>query len=161
MAFARLFGQSKRRDPPSPSGSTNSEEKEGEEGFTVVGDTRASNAAPPNDPFSYLTQLPYQLPNQGGYPPPGGAPPGGGGGVPRTTPSFQSQTSVREAPLDGVLFQLSPRLTTDSELEYMTTAVDSVMNKIKSMDWAAFDYNFSLERSVIANDVNIDGVNLN
>jgi len=136
-------------------------EREGEEGFTMVGESRGPASGHPDGHPSYFpaSHLPYQLPNQGGYPPGGGGGVAGGrGGTPN--PGFQSQTSVREAPLDGVLFQLSPRLTTDSELEYMTTAVDAVMSKIKSMDWAAFDYNFNLERSVLANDINIDGVSL-
>jgi len=156
MAFARLFGKSTRRDdPPSPSGSTNSE-REGEEGFTVVGETRPG--VPSNDQQSNyynqvmnVSQLPYQLPNQQhGYPSQqGGGAPHPPGALP---PTYQTQTSVHQ-PLDGVLFTLSPRLKTDSELEYMTAAVDSVMAKIEGLDWGAFEYSFALERTVLVNEL--------
>jgi len=168
MAFARLFGKSTRRDdPPSPSGS-NTSEREGEEGFTIVGENRPGAAPADQQPTYFnqmmnVAQLPYQLPNQ--PPPPGGSYPSPQGGVPPYPPQFshpplQTQQSVHQ-PLDGVVFTLSPRLKTDGELEYMTAAVDSVMAKVKNMEWSAFDYNFSLERSVVANDINMDQANIN
>ena len=61
-----------------------------------------------------INNLPYQLP-QGGVM--GGA---------RHAPHLEKQLSH---PLDGVVFNLSPKLATDSELDHMTMTVDSVMNR--------------------------------
>ena len=51
--------------------------------------------------------------------------------------------------LDGVHFSLSPRLSMDTHLQYMATAVDSVMARLTSIEWGALEYNFNLEKSVL------------
>lgn len=149
MALSRLFGKSKK-DPPSPSGSHTSpetSEREGEEGFTILGETKpTTSTAPANDlppPYLSVSQLPYPV-REGAGPALGSASSGSGG----------------SHPLDGVMFQLSPRLTTDSELDQMSLAVEAVMTRIRSLEWAAFDYNFSLEQGVLSSDLNLDGVRI-
>ena len=49
------------------------------------------------------------------------------------------------------------RLTTDTELEYMAAAVDSVMARIKSIQWGAMEYNFTLEKSVLESQASARG----
>jgi hypothetical protein len=34
------------------------------------------------------------------------------------------------------------------------------LSRIKSLEWAAFDYNFSLEQGVLASDLTVDGVRI-
>merc|ERR1712080_150280 len=83
---------------------------------------------------SLQQQLPYQLPRQGNTP---------AGGVERRR--------SEQHPLSGVTFTLSPRLTQGRELEYITAAVDSVLTKMGGIDWAAYEYSFGLEQSVLDN----------
>ena len=32
--------------------------------------------------------------------------------------------------------------------------------RIKNLEWAAFDYNFSLEQGVLSSDINMDGIRI-
>ena len=41
------------------------------------------------------------------------------------------------------------RLNTDTELQYMVAAVDSVLARIKSIELGALEYSFSLEKTVL------------
>jgi len=150
MAFARLFGKNKK-DPTSP----DQTEREGEEGFTVV-ESRQAPAVQHGDPPSVYpsistANLPYMLP---------GGPPGQVGG--HIGQGSRGAAKVKEQPrnsnpMDGVHFSLSPRLTTDTEVQYMVTAVDSVMDRLKKIEWGALEYNFSLERSVLGSQVMAEG----
>lgn len=158
MAFSRLFGKGKK-EPPSPSGSQNSpdlSEREGDDNFTLV-DQKPMNPQPNADlPPTYqsVNQLPYQLLTRM----PGGSPAtaaGSGGGV--GPPTLQKQISH---PLEGVVFHLSPKLATDSELDQLTSTVDNVMSRIKNIEWAAFDYDLSLEKSVLSSEISLDSVSI-
>lgn len=144
----RLFGKNSKRDtgPHSPEGSNASpglEEREGIEGFTVLDPKQNAPVGGQDVPPSYNSvaqQLPYQLPG-------------------RSVPASPvRQNSTFSHPLAGVQFSLSPRLTTDSELQYITAAVDSVLAKIKGVEWAAFDYSFTLEQSVVGTQHVEEGV---
>jgi len=118
-----------------------------------------------------VSQLPYQLPNRhplgDSYQPPQGRPP-----PPGATPSYQATHPLGATPsyqaarplgatsqadfnhpLEGVGFSLSPNLKLDTELEYIAAAVNSVLAKIEEMDWSVFEYNFTLERSVLINEL--------
>jgi len=164
MAFSRLFGKVKK-DPPSPSGSHNSpdlSERETEDNFTLV-ENKPTTIALANT-LENISRLPYPLPNQnshypalpsggggGGYPP---QPQGGGGGL-------KSQQSSSNHPLDGVQFQLSPRLATDSQLDQIVFSVETVMSRVKNVDWTSMDYNFNLERSILTSELDLDGVKIN
>ena len=44
------------------------------------------------------------------------------------------------------------RLNTDTELQYMVAAVDSVMARIKSIELGALEYNFVLEKTVLGEE---------
>jgi hypothetical protein len=35
-----------------------------------------------------------------------------------------------------------------------------IVFRIKSMEWAAFDYNFSLEQGVLSSDINMDSIRI-
>jgi len=145
----RLFGKSKRDtgtySPEGSNASPDHEEQEGAEGFTVL-EPKSSVGVPSHDiPPSYnsVTQLPYQLPGRGGG----------------NLPAPARQNSTPSNPLAGVQFTLSPRLTTDTEIQYITAAVDSVMARVKGIEWAAFEYNFNLEQSVLGTTQEVeDGV---
>eukprot|EP00092_Neocalanus_flemingeri_P011669 GFUD01012574.1.p1 GENE.GFUD01012574.1~~GFUD01012574.1.p1 ORF type:complete len:171 (-),score=62.15 GFUD01012574.1:56-568(-) len=159
MAFARLFGKNKK-DPASPtwsSASADHTEREGEEGFTVL-ESRQTNPVvysdhPPVYPSLSAANLPYLLP--GGPPGVVGVQGGGAGGGVGVAKAREQQSNIN--PLDGVHFALSHRLTTDTELQYMATAVDSVMARLKSIEWASLEYNFTLERSVLDSQVMSSG----
>ena len=75
-----------------------------------------------------MSQLPYPVrEGNGGFPglSGGGSGSGGGGGG----SSGVGASGGGSHPLDGVVFQLSPRLTTDSELDQMSLAVEAVMTR--------------------------------
>jgi len=154
MAFSRLFGKSTKKDPPSPGSNNSSDlsEREGDHNFTLIDQAppAPNSEAPPT--YQSLNQLPYQLPQHQNR---GGAGAAGGPGV--KPAKLQSQLSH---PLEGVVFHLSPKLATDSELDQMTQTVDNLMSRMKSMEWAAFDYNFALEKSVLSSDLRIDQINI-
>merc|ERR1719186_2272816 len=128
---------------------------------TPQGGAGASGGQHPN--YGYRpspSHLPYQLPNQR-YPAPGASPygsryPSPGGATsypsPQDWPTFQTQMSVNQ-PLEGVAFTLSPMLKTDGELDYISAAIDSVLEKINDVNWEEFEYSFALERSVLVNDL--------
>eukprot|EP00088_Acartia_fossae_P052955 TRINITY_DN6003_c0_g2_i1.p1 TRINITY_DN6003_c0_g2~~TRINITY_DN6003_c0_g2_i1.p1 ORF type:complete len:175 (+),score=40.06 TRINITY_DN6003_c0_g2_i1:77-601(+) len=174
MAFSRLFGKSSKKDPPSPSGSNNSpdlSERETDD-FTLVENNKnvAGGAEALAATFHNISKLPYPaLPNQSNtspypaLPPIGGGvgypPPGGGGG--HNANSNTRPASAQNHPLDGVQFQLSPRLATDSQLDQIVVSVESVMSRVKNVDWASLDYNFTLERSILSTDISMDGVKIN
>jgi len=149
----RLFGSKKERKdgPPSPEGAGGSdhEEREAAEGFTELVPSRPAPGTPaqalpggegPPTYSSLQQQLPYQLPRQG------------------NTPGGLERRSSEQHPLSGVTFTLSPRLTQDRELEYITAAVDSVLAKMGGIDWAAYEYSFGLEQSVLDNQAALPSV---
>eukprot|EP00090_Calanus_glacialis_P019757 TRINITY_DN30299_c0_g1_i8.p1 TRINITY_DN30299_c0_g1~~TRINITY_DN30299_c0_g1_i8.p1 ORF type:complete len:170 (-),score=61.67 TRINITY_DN30299_c0_g1_i8:76-585(-) len=167
MAFARLFGKNKKEDKETSPGEH--QEVEGYEGFTVL-ESRQGGHPPSVYPSLGTANLPYLLP--GG--PPGAVVmkneivgsfggPGGGGAGQVGDPELMRQQSDKH-PLDGVHFSLSPRLTTDTELQYMVTAVDSVMARMKNIEWGALEYSFALERSVLETQgmgEELDGLTMN
>jgi len=141
----RLFGGSKKKEggPPSPEGANSDhEEREAPEGFTELVPRATAGVPSGEGPPTYSSlqqQLPYQLPSHSQLP-----------GVERR---------AREShPLAGVNFILSPRLTQDSELQYISTAVDSVLTKINSIEWTSLDYSFGLEQSVLDNQAALPSV---
>ena len=67
----------------------------------------------------------------------------GGPGHATTEPRLK----IQQSQLDGVHFSLNPRLNTDEKLQYMGTALDSVLDKVKSIEWEAMEYNFVLEKT--------------
>eukprot|EP00091_Calanus_sinicus_P024842 TRINITY_DN9138_c0_g1_i1.p1 TRINITY_DN9138_c0_g1~~TRINITY_DN9138_c0_g1_i1.p1 ORF type:complete len:163 (-),score=57.83 TRINITY_DN9138_c0_g1_i1:97-585(-) len=143
MAFARLFGKTKKEQISSGE----QQESEGEEGFAVV-ESRQGGDPPSVYPSIQAANLPYLLP--GGPPGVGGVQGDkGGGGAGHVGDTKLKRQQSNKHPLDGVHFSLSPRLTTDTELQYMVTAVDSVMARTKNIDWGSLEYSFALERSVL------------
>merc|ERR1711862_379420 len=92
MAFARLFGKSKK-DPVS----AGEQDSEGEEGYTVV-ENKPETDPPPVYPNLGAANLPYLLP---------GGPPalqaGGAAGHVVAEPKYKRQQSSQH-PLDGVHF---------------------------------------------------------
>jgi len=133
----RLFGSKKKEGPPSPEGAgNNSDHEETPEGFTDLVPRPAPGAPGGMGLPTYSTPaqpLPYQLPSQP-YPP---------------GPGKLMRRVSEKHPLSGVQFTLSPRLTQDTELQYISAAVDSVMSKINNIDWGMFEYSFGLEQSVL------------
>jgi len=157
MSFSRWFGWNDDDD-----------QKEKEEGSSEPRETPPGGATGGQHPnYGYRpspSHLPYQLPGQqhaSRYPPPGASPYGSrypppGGATSYPSPQgrapFQTQMSMSQ-PLEGVAFTLSPMLKTDGELDYISAAVDSVLEKIKDVNWEEFEYSFDLERSVLVNDL--------
>jgi len=146
----RLFGSKKERKDgqasPEGAGGSDHEEREAAEGFTELVPSRPAPGTPalpagegPPTYSSLQQQLPYQLPRQG------------------TTPGLERRGSEQH-PLNGVTFTLSPRLTQDRELEYITAAVDSVLAKMGGIDWSAYEYSFGLEQSVLDNQAALPSV---
>merc|ERR1711971_796883 len=144
-------------------GGSDHEEREAPEGFTELVPSRPAPGTPahalpggegPPTYSSLQQQLPYQLPRQG------------------NTPGSLERRGSEQHPLSGVTFTLSPRLTQvannvivlelfhhqDRELEYITAAVDSVLAKMGGIDWAAYEYSFGLEQSVLDNQAALPSV---
>jgi len=162
----RLFGSKKERKDgqasPEGAGGSDHEEREAAEGFTELVPSRPAPGTPalpagegPPTYSSLQQQLPYQLPRQG-------TTPGGrhwqnvSSGV-KICRSLERRGSEQH-PLNGVTFTLSPRLTQDRELEYITAAVDSVLAKMGGIDWSAYEYSFGLEQSVLDNQAALPSV---
>merc|ERR1719154_55201 len=139
----RLFGSKKKEGPPSPEGGgSDHEEREAPEGFTeLVPRPPGGQGAEGPPTYSMLQQqLPYQLPSQA------------------STPGKEGRRGSEQHPLAGVHFHLSPRLTQDGEVEYISAAVDSVLARMAATDWTAYDYSFSLEQSVLDNQAALPSV---
>jgi len=144
----RLFGRSKTKKsstpqtPASPSNPTVSAE---DEGFAVVS---APAATPPsnNNPYSNNTPtypvLKPEVPNGVKEP---------------NTDTYKSQMSSTStgasAYLDGIPFVLSSKCSGGTDHDQTLAKVESIAERIRSVDWSATQYDFRLEKSVMSQEV--------
>eukprot|EP00092_Neocalanus_flemingeri_P028555 GFUD01031010.1.p1 GENE.GFUD01031010.1~~GFUD01031010.1.p1 ORF type:complete len:127 (-),score=42.72 GFUD01031010.1:122-502(-) len=87
--------------------------------------------------------LPYQMPYQSPYQSP-------------QQPIISRQESQYH-PLQGVHFTLSPRLNSDTELQYLKLGLDSVISRLNNINLDTLDYNFALEHSILSSEAETTG----
>lgn len=140
----RLFGRSKTKksttSPASPSTVAVTTE---DEGFAVVSTpvqagTTSTPSPYPNIGSSYPILKP-ELPN------------GNTTGTP-TVPS-SSNSSGASAYLDGIPFVLSSKCNGGTEHDNTLAKVESIAERIRSVDWNSTQYDFRLEKSVLSQEI--------
>lgn len=143
MAF-RLFGRStKKSSAPSNSGQEQADNSAEDDGFTVV----AAEEQPPLIQISNA-QPSVNSSNPYGYTTPGYSP----------YPVGSSQTQAA-APakkpvhyLDGVPFVLGNG-SSESDIDAILARVESASEKLKSINWGVYEYDFGIEKTVIEQDI--------
>ena len=61
--------------------------------------------------------------------------------------------SSSSAFLDGIPFVLSSRCQGGNDLDEVVARVESIAERVKSVDWSASNYDFRLERSVLSQEL--------
>lgn len=146
----RLFGRSKPKktstssNPGPASPSTNAAVTNEDEGFAIVSNPNPPAAA--SNPYVAANLYPNVPP----CPYPIAKPE-----LPNGNDSSKTQTgsSGSSAYLDGVPFTLSSRCSGGTDLDEVLARVENIAERIRRVDWAATDYDFRLEKSVMSQDI--------
>ncbi len=139
----RLFGRkTKKSSTTSASPATTSPGNPAvvaeDEGFSVVSGS-SNQPVYPNITNPYAPNVPQtaqSITEQNGLPQKGG----------KNAPGSAS------AYLDGVPFVLSTKCS-GTDLDALVARVEGISERVKNVDWAATEYNFNLEKSVVSQDL--------